>query len=132
MFFCARDILNRERMARGGMWRVAHERRGAARSKLDGDSWTDAGALTTGSEETLTSLVTPVRRYLSDEWRKGQKIRGTPSRRRPCKTETVFRSKIIFARSNVIGQQLLRQIIRNPQRTAWTSFGYHALMSWMM
>lgn len=63
---------------------------------------------------------------------KAKKIRGTPSRRRPCKTETVFRSEIIFARSNVIGQQLLRQIIRNPQRTAWTSFGYHALMSWMM
>lgn len=78
MFFGARDILNRERMARGGMWRVAHERRGAARSKLDGDSWTDAGAPTAGSEETLTSLVTPIRHYLSDEWRKGQKNQGHP------------------------------------------------------
>ena len=77
MFFGARDIFGLGRVARGGMWRVAHEGRGAARSKLDGDSWTDAGAPTTGSEETLTSLATPAR-HLSGKWRKGQKNQGHP------------------------------------------------------
>ena len=30
------------------------------------------------AKETLTSLVTPIRHYLSDEWRKGQKNQGHP------------------------------------------------------
>ena len=79
MFFGARDIFGLGRVAQRGAWGL-HVGSEALQKWLvaRGSNWTDAGAPTTGSEETLTSLVTPIRHYLSDEWRKGQKNQGHP------------------------------------------------------
>lgn len=79
MFFCARDIFGLGQVARGGAWGL-HVGSETLQKWLvaRGSNWTDAAAPTAGSEETLTSLVTPIRHYLSDEWRKGQKNQGHP------------------------------------------------------
>lgn len=79
MFFGARDIFGLGWVAQRGAWGL-HVGSETLQKWLvaRGSNWTDAAAPTAGSEETLTSLVTPIRHYLSDEWRKGQKNQGHP------------------------------------------------------
>ena len=80
MFFGARDTFGLGRVAQRGAWGL-HVGSEALQKWLvaRGSNWTGTVAPTARSEETLTSLATPVRRHLSGKWRKGQKIRGTPS-----------------------------------------------------
>ena len=79
MFFGARDIFGLGWVAQRGTW-GPHVDSEALQKWLvaRGSNWTGTTAPTAGSEETLTSLVTPIRHYLSDEWRKGQKNQGHP------------------------------------------------------
>lgn len=79
MFFCARDIFGLGRVAQRGAWGL-HVGSEALQKWLvaRGSNWTDAAAPATESEETFTRLATPIRHYLSDEWRKGQKNQGHP------------------------------------------------------
>ena len=79
MFFGARDILGLGWVAPRGPWglhvdsEVLHKWLVAR-----GSNWTGTTAPTAGAKEALTSLATPVRHYLSDEWCKGQKNQGHP------------------------------------------------------
>ena len=79
MFFGARDIFGLGWAAQRGTWglhvdsEVLHKWLVAR-----GSNWTGTTAPTAGAKEALTSLATPVRHYLSDEWCKGQKNQGHP------------------------------------------------------
>lgn len=79
MFFGARDIFGLGWVAQRGTW-GPHVDSEALQKWLvtRGSNWTGTTAPTTGSEETLTSLATPIRHYLSGKWRKGQKNQGHP------------------------------------------------------
>lgn len=79
MFFGARDIFGLGWVTQRGTW-GPHVDSEALQKWLvtRGSNWTDTAAPTAGAKEALTSLVTPIRHYLSGKWRKGQKNQGHP------------------------------------------------------